>query len=1007
MGTQLFQTADVGEQWRAVVGPWLRRQAAQAWREARPTVVLTPSRAEGFYLRERMVREGLPFLGLHFWTPSDARAFLLADDFPGIEAATQGELRLVARACAEKIMERTDAAEASVASVAREPGPFLRAYDLLLGAGWEPAREGAVYGRQLAGELERALTERGIATQAGIHRALWQRDSRDGPLPVANLLVAGFNATHWPLWDLLRATVARAERTVVALIAPRVFGEEVDQLWIGSWEEAVRSAVEIPDDPAEGGESGLFGAWVKAYEQGAVRDIAASDITFRATADLATQVQAVTLQAIEYLKRDSCERLGIVFSEANALALGVADELRRTGVPIDDGTGYLQPGLFERRAWQAWVQLQEEPSVQRLTEWVRACAAEGVSCGPSAEALPAREIAATLDDALGESLVDDLDFLALHLEENSSRRNARGVAEFMRGRVRLPEKARFSEFFDVARRALESLGWTGHLAQMSNEPPAWLREAAWVLSRRTFLEWLRESTDSRERTRGAEGNHFYGKVHLRIYAQMPGQTWTHLILTGLNEGQWPRLFEAGAFGSRHELRTLNRKARGLNRRGTAQGGQGAGQETVAGGHGHCLLPLERQDLALRDLCAAVEATSGAVCLTAMTNDAGRMLLPSDFFNHAYQCKMGRVLDEAAFRALARSTRDWCARQEGLLRPSQGEGVRVDPTATRTAYAARRDPEQPFGRYEFAYAEPPPKPIELSCKRWETAWNFPASVWLENVVGVKVWPEGRLAWPRAVGTWVHRWLATALRACRETNRPVDFLRILRAAAEREPARVRALAERVGVSQALWWKHVWGQARSVALGLGETLAPELQEREFLSELKLPENLRMTLPGTGSADFDLRGRIDLLLLEAGAAPVDAAAGKFTDATCWVVDFKTGPAKKLAEKKLEKATGLQALLYALAVREMGALSVAVSLHTFDAPLKPQVQVEQVLGATGLFRSLDRFHREGIFGMRPGAENDYGFAPAYPMATRSIPAGILEAKWALVHGARALEEEA
>ncbi len=44
--------------------------------------------------------------------------------------------------------------------------------------------------------------------------------------------------------------------------------------------------------------------------------------------------------------------------------------------------------------------------------------------------------------------------------------------------------------------------------------------------------------------------------------------------------------------------------------------------------------------------------------------------------------------------------------------------------------------------------------------------------------------------------------------------------------------------------------------------------------------------------------------------------------------------------------------------------------------------------------------HRAGIFGMRPDAQNAYGYAPDYPLATRFIARPVLEAKWGLVHGA-------
>ena len=237
--------------------------------------------------------------------------------------------------------------------------------------------------------------------------------------------------------------------------------------------------------------------------------------------------------------------------------------------------------------------------------------------------------------------VDDLPFLALHFAEKPDG-NANAIADFLRHLIMLPDTATFANFHAMTRRALKLPGWEEHLARLQVQPPAWLKQRDQKLARRTFLEWLRESTDSQTRTRGADGNHFYGKVHLLIYAQMTGQTWSHLILTGLNEGVWPRVFETGAFGSRHELTTLNAQARSLNQRGAAQGGQGIGHETVATDRGHCLLPLERQDLALRDLCAALESTNEAACLTAMTTEAGRSLLPNDFFNHAYQAQTGKT-----------------------------------------------------------------------------------------------------------------------------------------------------------------------------------------------------------------------------------------------------------------------------------------------------------------------------------------------------------------------------
>jgi hypothetical protein len=1001
--TRLHFTASVEEQRRALAGPWLREQAGVAWKNPKPTVVLTPSRAESFYLRSCLVEEGVPFLGLRFWTPSDARKFLLAELLPEVGAATQAELRLVARTCAEKLACDSARDNATLASVIREPGAFLRAYDLLLGAGWDPAKEGAVYGRELAREMQRVLEKSKIATQAGLHRELWRKVSSKKETLIANLLVVGFNATHWPLWDLLKAAVFSAEEATVVLSEPRYFAEDIDQLWYSSWEEVTGTEAVSPSDAADSILSDEphtpFADLVASYEKGdsgAHRaDPSLADLVFLVTPDLASQTRSVVLLALDYLRRDSCTRLGIVFPEANALALGVAEELRRLGIPLDDGTGSLLPGLFEQCCWQSWIALQEEPGVQRFIAWLRACEAQGVSSGRD-QLLTARDVAKNLDGALGESLVDDLNFLALHLEENSKGNQAGAVADFLRHRIVLPEEATFSEYLTMTREALNLPGWENHLTRLRIDPPAWLQKSKDRLSRRTFLEWLKESTDSQTRTRGTNGNHFYGKVHLLIYAQMTGQTWTHLILTGMNEGVWPRVFEAGAFGSRHELMALNQQARELNRLGTSEGGQGMGQKTVSTDRGHCLLPLERQDLALRDLCAALESTSTGACLTAMTTEGGRSLLPSDFFNHAYQAKMGRVLNEETFRSLATATGKWCKRHAPAEENKSGDTSEI--AATRIAYAARRDATRPFGPYEFAYAQPPGEPIQLSCKQWDDAWNHPSAVWLEKIVGASPWPEGALSWPRAVGTWTHRWLAVALRECRERKSVKDFLPLLLDAADRDAREMRDRARAAGVELYPWWEQVWGRAKTQSLQLGESLAPLLPDHLFLSELTLPRNLLVALPGSAQADFQLKGRIDFLRIEEGEADLDPQHLDFTDCNCWVIDFKTGAAKALTPKNILKGTGLQALLYALAVRALGSGLTSMSLLASESEAKAQVELNA--GLDPILAALEKLHRDGVFGMRPDAGSDYGYAPSYPIATQFIPVDILEAKWELTHGA-------
>jgi hypothetical protein len=319
--------------------------------------------------------------------------------------------------------------------------------------------------------------------------------------------------------------------------------------------------------------------------------------------------------------------------------------------------------------------------------------------------------------------------------------------------------------------------------------------------------------------------------------------------------------------------------------------------------------------------------------------------------------------------------------------------------TLTAYQARRDATKPFGTYEFSYARPPAQLIQLYCKKWSTAWKNPSSVWLEEIVGAGPWADGNMSWPVAIGTWTHNWLRDGLKEANRLGTAAAFPVHVRAAADRTLQAMQARSSQIGVSLYPWWEQVWSEASQTAIGLAETITPALTNRLFVPEFKLPDGLAVALPGMTERDFELKGRIDLVMAVPADVPCDPDAGDFREATCWVVDYKTGSADKLSSKKVAAGDGLQPVLYALAVRELGAAEVEVSIQTRDEDLVPQVSISEIEKAEQLFRSLDLMHRQGIFGMRPDAVNPYGYSPNYPIATRFIAEDVLVAKWALVHG--------
>lgn len=990
MGTRLYRTAMVEEQWRTLAAPWLRQRGKDAWRSIAPTVVLTPSRALGFYLRGRIVAEGTPLLGVRFWTPTDLRRHLHRQLRPGLGAPTRADLRLLARLVTEKVVAKDGAEEESIRrGVAQEPESFLRSYDILLGAGWEPERDGVAYARALAREFTRELKRLDVATQAGLHWRL--RQESEGLLDkiLGPLLVVGFDATHWPLWDLLQAAVGASREATVLLSEPRVFGEEIDQLWISSW-EALHAGAEPPEIGEVIPENRLAGI-AAVYERGAYEAQPEAPLDFILNDEVHSQARAVVLRALSYLAHESCHRLGIVFPAPNALSLGVTDELRRLGILLDDGTGAEIPGLFEKRFWRAWLELQEEPRVETAIAWIRSCEAAGMrweigeSMGQSS-----RQLANRLEKALAETLMDDLPFLARYLESPADppSRSGRAVAAWLRQRPQLPERATFAEFLQRTREAVAAYAWAAHADQLKPERAPWLIDHPQPVSRHAFLDWLKETTDSRNRTRD---NHFYGKVHLLTYGQLPGQTWSHLILTGLNEGVWPHGFEAGGFGSRHELAVLNAQARRLNLSVTGEGSQGAGHLVLREGKGHCLLPQERLDLALRDLCAALESTSERACLAALSAEAGRALLPSDFYGHLYQLATGKSPDDATWADVAEATLRWTRTHRHLL---EIPADRVGAEETRQAYAARRDPALPFGRFEFAF-EKPPHPIQLPCKAWESALRHPAPVWLEKVIGAAPWPKALLSWQQAVGAWTHRWLRLAL--LDSAGSGADVLSGLRNHSSQDAARMHAMARDSGSGLHIWWDHVHQQAAAIAEALGAALIPHLAGKKIFCELPLAEELAVALPGGREADFTLRGRIDFLLVEKMELSPEPEGAPYAHSAAWIIDFKTGGGGKLTPGQVQKGIGLQAILYGLAIRAQGAERVSISLARPGLTLEKPLDLAKTTAQEQPFRLLEKFHREGVFGLRPAS--GYGFAPAYPIAFRPIASDILEAKWKLTHG--------
>jgi hypothetical protein len=969
--------------------PWLKRIAAPAGTSSRLTAVLVPHRADAYHLKSLALTNHIGLWNVRFLTPSELRKQIAHHLGLAPQIPLREHLRLLLATAAERVAEaaRTPAAT----SVAAAPDQLLKAIDMIGQSGWDFAIAGPGHLQPIVAEFRRLLDSAGFQMLHDTDRAALSAARRAEPL-FHDAFVIGFHALHWPLWPLLETGVRLAENAVVCLTDPRFEAESLDATWIGTWEETFGGAEQIE---TESSASPLTEA-LRLPDSVAARNQRASnpveEIEFLVGLDTTDHAQAIAARAIQYLSDPACERLGLLFPAAGALSRRVAELLAQARIAHDDGLAYQAPGPLENGTdWEAWQSLQENPRVPVLLQFLRARGDK-----PFGE-LSFDNAVWELQRAFQELLIDDLGVLAEFLARNP-RDQSRLLSEALRTLPLLPERGTIGEFFEQTDTIFRTCGWKERAEALQRFLPDWRHSSDLVVSRRTWLRWLRETLVSWQARRPERGSHPYSRVHLLPYAQADSQAWTHLIVAGLNEGQWPPPLDEGGFLGEEEIAALNQQVRKLNTKASVQGSQGEGHVAVQSGRALCLGPVERRALVERQFLNTLESAAVAITATMQLHDEAapeRPLSPSEFFTRLHFCARGRAVSQGTLSLLQKETARWVGTTKLWPQPAP------DPAAvrqTRLAFDARRESGRPFGEYEFALRTAPPRALRLSATQWENALVTPAQVFLSAILGVEAADrDEETPWALAHGVWVHRWLS-AFTAGTEPGllapmpAPTDWQNRVQDAARkfRDRAAAALSAQRRPVPD--WWQSAWQQAESAASDLTAITSAVQGRTHAATEWKI-ENI--PLPIEGGTLF-VRGRIDLLLSNENA---------LTDV--WLVDYKTGNRKALKLSELAAGKGLQLALYALALRAGGAKEVGLSLVAAGTTLDtPQVEIAELDSLSDLWRGLLRMQETGVFGMVGALRDEFGFGSDYPLATLAIDEEILAEKWALTHPDFVLAEE-
>jgi len=981
--------------WDEVVLPWFQTIALSAIESAEPVAIVTPHPSAAAFLRSKLLEHDVDLLGAKFVTPPVLREILVGD---AAAIPMREHLRLLLAIAAESTLgqhSEDPGFQAIAKSIARSPDNLLGVVDQLSAAGWNLEEIGTPAVREIAGEFFQLVRRCDFQFLHEADRTVLQ-SAATRPKSFGALLVTGFTAAHWGLFSLLHAAILSARRATIVLDYPREQTRAADESWIGTWEQIFGSAQPVAD------QSERRKPFAELIQTEAARKPMALPC-FLVGLNTTEQAQAISAAALKFLAEQSCTRLGILFARPGGLPRLVSELLTRSGIAHYDGIGHLAPGETDDAAWSNWIHLQEN---RRLEPLLRFLETHPRSSGE----VTIDNVRTALRSAHRELLLDDISVLREYCARHQERAGFDETVKILGSIKFLPAKATLRDYLAETKQIFAALQWEDRWSALKERAREWTERLPLEFPRAIYLRWLKEVLDSFSISRAAAANHPYSRVHLLTYPESESQEWPHLILAGLNHGEWPPAERESGFLPDEQIARLNNRA-------TRPGAQGEGHVALASGKTFLLSSRDQRQIALRQFAAAVESAEHGLAVTAsLLQDSApeRIWNPSELLNQIYFATSRTPLSQETMSILREKTSDWLTDQSLFQRETVPNG---DVEQTRVAYAARRRADVPFGEYEFALRRPLNRTITLRVTEWQRAVKTPALVWLKTYLGVENDEPDLNQWSATTGSWMHDWLANIANP-KNGNAFVPFpsqdqihSRMTKAARDFRESIV-DLCAAANRSLPDWWSSGWSNALALADFLASKLAEVQSWPQLSAEWKL-DSREVTL-ATGE-NLRVRGRIDLIL-----AQKQTKGSLLADNTLWIVDYKTGNVKSLSvsartpearlarlRQKLVRGDAIQLGFYGLAAREQGATDVQLSILSLRTDLdKPQLVLDDLAGEIEFWREVHRMQETGIFGLRGAIRNEFAFHADYPLAVLPIDKEFLDEKWVLTHPAFADEED-
>ncbi len=620
-------------------------------------------------------------LGIKFLSAAQLRERLLRGC--GLDIPLREHLRLLLAIAAEQLAGE-DPESLMAKSVARDPDHFLRVIDQLHAAGWnfDEIAEPAL--REIAGRFAKIARDCGFTF---VHEAdrLTATSAEQLRPRFAHLLVVGFNGADWPLWPLLHAAVKSSAQAAVVLNDPRDEARDLDETWVGTWEETFGATEPIGEPDAQPLSGNLTALNSQVFRTGILSETELEKIAhaespidsvyFLIGRDTTEQARAIVALTAKFLCEDNCERIGILFPQKGALPRLVARFLDSARIAHNDGIAHSSPSVFDDEAWRAWLELQQNPGLKFLFRFLRAISRRGVSpAAPSRRSGGGRslmsifEVEDNLRHSYAEVLIDNIDILREYWARSEKHAAIAGSLEKVQF---LPAMAMFSEFLEQTKKIFALFGWKQHWSEVERLSRGWAERAPERFSKASYLRWLREILGAPSLGRDEYGAHPYSRVHLLPYSEAESQSWSHLIFAGLNEEAWPALDEE--FVGDQKIDEFNQRNKILNRRAVKRSRHGEGQWSIADGKTFLLGSAERRQIRGRQLRNLMESPTAGIGVTAnlySESAPSRIANPTELFSRLHFAARGCGVSQRTLQALEEQTRAWLA----TLTTSGGNGA---------------------------------------------------------------------------------------------------------------------------------------------------------------------------------------------------------------------------------------------------------------------------------------------------------------------------------------------